>query len=358
MHNKGLLFHIPEILSRKRLNFQFIKIILFFSTSIVVTGCQDSNPHNNDSQKYRQKIAKLLDIPFHELAHQSFLYPNSKELKIPVDKVVIKWLDFFSVLDCADLQQQIGLRNSQLGKNMTAESQLLYEKKLLVLLQSCLKTLKSPSEKLQTVLRTKTSQFKHTVWNNTWANTYWQKLTSNSTNNTPTSYSHADNLVTNLSNLRLAIQSNNLPENNDWFSIFQQLESSKGTIGSLLTEISFHLKELNATTELLKSNSGSICPNNKKTQRFEYLLNVKNKFYLPGLQKRQVKLLKSFQVIQVELAKWSQFFPKNNAKFSSWYNNSFNSQSRNNLAAQLKASILSHVKTWQNIQNSCDLENH
>ncbi|TQV76764.1 DUF3080 domain-containing protein [Aliikangiella marina] len=320
---------------------------------MIVSGCAELNEYSEEITDYKQRIYTILNVQYLKAPPAAKQFPDTKELKRQLPTVRVDWLDFFSVTECVELQQLLGHRNSQLGRNMQAESLLHYEKRLSILLAQCVASIEAPSEKLLAAISAKRTQFSTQIWNNTWASRYWQKLFSYSNKHRAVGEQEMQALAQSFADLRKLLTSKQLPDNQQWFDTFQLIEQSSGLIGSLEAELVFHIDELQATTSQLNIHLHSICPNKQPTTEYQYLKNILNKFYLQDIQKRQVTLLNSFRGIQKELAQWSIYFPKDATGFYHWYDQSFNIDSSNHLEIQLKQAILDHVKTWQKLDQAC-----
>ena len=337
------------------MNITLLKQTLILPILFAIAGCQESNPFSAEVADYQKRISNIIQVPYNEISVQPSRFPQKRDLVIPLKPISIDWQDFFSVNQCADLQQLIAHRNSQLGKNMEAATRLLYEKKLLLQLTSCIKKLNTASNKVKTALETKQQQFKPTVWNNTWASNYWQKILSNSMNHRAVDKQSINNLVTQVSQLRETLLKQDVIEKQHWFARFQTMENSVGVIGSIVFEMEYHIKVIGETSLMLSKELNAICPNNSKSKQFKYLNNVLNKFYLQSIQKRQVELLEIYSSIEEEFSKWIQFFPNEQMQFKEWFAVSFKQDSNSNLNNRFRQSILEHVQVWQSIRDNCGI---
>ena len=329
-----------------------MRLLISLALTLFLSACENRNSHIEALEDYRQRIHNILDLERELEPFQAFGFPKKRELKMSTPPVKISWREFFDLTECHQLQQIIAQRNNQLGKNMEAATQLLYEINLLNAFYQCKQQNAIFSEQQLQAFNIKKSELPLNIWNNTWASSYWQQAFSHQTSHQATEKAQVTELLSGFRALRQMFKLDREVNSDEWYKRYQLIERNTGVLGSLSIELQNHIALLNQINTELRDSKEGVCVANRKSKKFDYLWNVLNKFYLADIQKRQAEMISMAEDLALELAEWNDYFPES-AQFREWYENSFQQDSDSNLTSLLKYEIKQHVLIWQELQVLC-----
>ncbi len=319
----------------------------------MVTGCETNDQRSFAQKDYLQRIANTLNRDVSIKPDYALIrYPKIRDLQAQTSAISISWSDFFNSFSCPQLQLLIAERNSQLGKNMESATKLIYEMKLITYLKKCSSTGNQDNSVWRKVLEEKLAQKNKTIFNLTWGSEYAYGLFSPSQLKVQVQTASVEDLLQQLLRLRVMLMTDELPEDQDWYNLFEQIEKSQGVIGSVMVEAEAIIWSLNKVSELISNNSTSICQQKQVTRRFEVLKNIINKFYFQKLQKRQSVVINLLQRLELELNSWEHWFQLS-PSFNQWWLFSFYDESEQRLSQRMKQASIRHVEAWQTLAQSC-----
>ncbi len=326
--------------------------LFFFLLVILIGGCDSNDPRLSSALDYQQRLYRLLDFDAEPLTFDALSYPDKRQLAQPVEPVPIRWSDFFSTVNCGQLQQLIAEKNSQLGRVMEPATELFYEVSVRSELQLCTEQLSRLSADWQHAIRKKEKQFPAKVWSNTWGSDYWQQMMSSATHKSAVSKTTVSELVSALAQLRIALKQS-ASDKKRWYQPFHEMERHQGVIGSLLFEAQGQWKVMQATNTALSEKVNRVCPQSIPTKTSDYLFNVLTRFYTSNLQRRQAELLEALIMLENEFAQWTHVFPNDNRQFDAWLGYTLKHDSPERLSRRLTDSVRQHIELWKSLGEHC-----
>ncbi|WP_144392916.1 DUF3080 family protein [Pleionea sediminis] len=328
-----------------------MRFVITLMCCIWIVGCDSVDPRLHEIDDYRSRIFSLLEIEETLVSVNTSPYPDKRFMLASIERVEINWSEFFSSINCDDLQTVIAEKNSPLGRTREAATQLYFELKTLKLLTQCEHSLSQKSPEWVSAIRIKKENMKHVVWNLTWASNYWRGLFSFSQRDNQVSQNSVNHVVAELELLNRFISNERLPEKAQWFNVFQSIESHRAVFGSAIYEGLGHLAYMISLNEALALHQQAICPQNIPTRQFDYLTNVLTKFYTTKVQREQVELIDALKAVE-NYIETNMFNSIDNNKLNEWLA-LHKIHSSPKLSEQLTNRIREHVTLWQAIMKSC-----
>lgn len=332
---------------------------LLFSIG-VMAGCERTSKAVAQINDYQERVFRLLNREQPELNLKLPAYPALRDLRQQVSEVHIDWSDFFDLDRCRLLQRQIAERNSPIGKVMEPATQLLYEARLVQNLRRCQRqTGRDVNQAVEAARELKEAQWPMNLWNNTWASHYIKGVMSYTNYRDMPTSEQISRLSDAFRFLRMKKVSNigsETPLNSEkWYEAYQVLESSKGLIGGLIIEMNTGLIRLQQTTRAIRRETKRVCPQNVKTRKAEYLINVLIRYFIPGVQQRQTQIIFSVQALERELAAWLGDERFDTHLLQPWESRTLALQGPATRSEQWLAATREHIETWLGLYHQCGI---
>lgn len=328
-------------------------VIICLLVTFFMVGCDSYLPLQASLSDYQQRIYRLANIePDTPIEAKAFLFPPKSQLQIEETRVSANWSDFFSSVDCPELQQLISERNSATGKRMEAMTRLLYEFQLLRLWQyQCQMDSQEFSEDWLQAFNDKQNQLPKVIWNTTWASDYWQKAFSNSTlgaRNDPVS---SQQTLAAMAQIRQQVASVEGFESHQVVLSFKHIEDNKGALGELLREMQFAESFFQKTNQILQEKLPLVCEYQKNSLTAQHLANVLNKYFVKHSQSLLNQHLHQLKALEKEALQWQILLPQQ------WSNLSSVSDltSKPLLSQRVTEGVRQHVKIWSDFSTQCNV---
>jgi hypothetical protein len=288
--------------------------------------------------------------------------PPRRERVMEIPEIRIGLLELLvDVRRCPDLQQQISLRNSSLGKQLLPSSRLAYEGDLLRAIDACLAHLQAAAEPdlhatLSTLASAKRAQLLPVFWNALNASPEverYLRFAELALSTTPADDQAALDALAQLSALGNALPDVLPPPATQLDPLFFTLHASPQG-GQLITSLASLSHTLNQASRVLENRQQRrpVCPLGQATARARILQNIFVKYYAGGVQPYLAQVHQRGQAWSHSLRQLSsvaQAPPATRAYLLSLVG------PEQSLWADFEAATARHVRAWQQTLKSCGL---
>jgi hypothetical protein len=285
----------------------------------ILAGCGQPDTGRERLIDYLNRLSRTVDIDIEIDAETSSRPPSIvaaglKPLPLPESQIGV--LDFLSLSGC-DLQQNVGRRNSHLGRHASPSQQLLLDLEFLEQAPSCIAQLKDSApdlaEQLSTFVEQRRQALPTAIYNGLLADSEWRELwrlpaalgdyPAQSNNDIGTTLTQLANRVERW--LGGDWQADNLALE----SLLSELRAGDG--GALLQAAALQAGVLSAASDAVdqQRSAGSLCPFGRDTEKSQRLRTVAAKYFAGGVQpwladlrRREVLILPPVQRIESALA--------------------------------------------------------
>jgi hypothetical protein len=315
---------------------------------------------------YLQRLSNALDVDpainFDPAELTRYRLPARRERLIEIPELRISLLDLLvEVRHCPALQQQISLRNSSLGKQLTPSSRLAYEGDLLRALDACIEYLSTPDQaELRSTLlqlaQDKRAQLPAVFWNALNASPEVERYLRFAEQALPVNAGEERADLDALS--QLAAIGSHLPavlppSTAQLDPLFFALHASDQG-GQLINSLATLTHSLNQGSQMLESRQQQrpICPTGKATERGRIVQNIFVKYYAASLQPYLAQVDQRGQAWSHSLRSLSGVaqLPPATQQYLKLL-----SGPEASLWAGFQQATARHIRSWQRLLNSCGL---
>jgi hypothetical protein len=340
--------------------------LLLLISALCLCACTPADDGLALQADYLQRLSNALDVEpasaFDSSELTRYRLPARRERLIEIAELRISLLDLLvDVRRCPALQQQISQRNNSLGKQLTPSSRLAYEGDLLRALDACSAHLRSQDQQplrntLEQLAREKRAQLPDVFWNALNASPEVERYLRFAEQPLPPNAGEdnaALDALAQLAAIGSALPARLPPSAEQLDPLFFALHASdQGS--QLISSLASLTHSLNQGSDMLQSRQQGrpLCPTGKATERGRIVQNIFVKYYAGGLQpylaqvdqrgqawSSSLRSLSSVTQIPVATRKYLQQLSGNEA--SLW--------------ADFQQATARHVRSWQELLNSCAL---
>jgi len=340
--------------------------LLLLITALCLCACTPADDGLALQADYLQRLSNALDVEpasaFDASELTRYRLPARRERLIEIAELRISLLDLLvDVRRCPALQQQISQRNNSLGKQLTPSSRLAYEGDLLRALDACNANLRSQDQQplrntLEQLAQEKRAQLPGVFWNALNASPEIERYLRFAEQPLPPNASEDNAALEALAQLAAigsALPARLPPSAEQLDPLFFALHASDQG-GQLISSLASLTHSLNQGSAMLQSRQQGrpLCPTGKATERARTLQNIFVKYYAGGLQpylalvdqrgKAWSSSLRSLSgVAQIPPATREYLQQLSSDEASLW--------------ADFQQATARHVRSWQDVLNSCGL---
>jgi hypothetical protein len=340
--------------------------LLLLLSALCLCACTPADDGLALQANYLQRLSNALDVEaavaFDTSELTRYRLPARRERLIEIAELRISLLDLLvDVRRCPALQQQISQRNNSLGKQLTPSSRLAYEGDLLRALDACSAHLRSQDQQplrttLEQLAQEKRGQLPGVFWNALNASPEVERYLRFAEQPLPAN-ANEDNAALDALAQLAAIGSAlpaALPPSAEQLDplLFALHASDQG--GQLISSLASLTHSLNQGSDMLESRQQRrpLCPTGKATERARTVQNIFVKYYAGSLQpylalvdQRGQTWSSSLQtlgrVTQIPPATREYLQQLSGQEASLW--------------ADFQQATARHVRSWQELLNSCGL---
>lgn len=340
--------------------------LLFLITALCLCACTPTDDGLALQADYLKRLSNALDVapPLNIEAATPVDYrlPARRERLIDIPELRISLLELLvEARYCPVLQQQISLRNNSLGKQLTPSSRLAYEGDLLRAIDSCIDYLRDQEQQelrgtLEQLVQDKRAQLAGVFWNALNASQEVERYLRFSNQALPTNATEdaaALDALTQLATIGSALPAVLPPSAAQLDPVFFALHASDQG-GQLITSLASLSHSLNQASQMLESRHQQrpICPTGKATARGRIVQNIFIKYYAGSLQPYLALVDQRGQAWSQSLRQLSEVAQVPPATRGYLQRLSADEHS---LWADFRLATARHVRSWQNLLNSCGL---
>ena len=315
---------------------------------------------------YLQRLSNALDEPrpegFDRAELPRYRMPPRRERLIAIAEVRISLLDLLiDVRRCPALQQQISQRNSSLGKQLTPSSRLAYEGELLRGIDACAAHMRGSddpalSQTLEALATAKRQQLPAVYWNALNGSAEVERYLRFAETALPAAAGEdnaALEALTQLAEIGSALPERLPPPAAQLDALFFALHASDQG-GQLITSLASLTHSLEQGSQLLESRQQRrpLCPTGQATARARIVQNIFVKYYAGSLQPYLAQVHRRGQswsaslrrlgsTAQIPAATRDYLLQLSAEEASLW--------------ADFERATARHVRSWQELLNSCGL---
>ncbi len=337
---------------------------------LAVAGCGDRQSADAMFQNYLYRLGNVTKInePEPPSLDSLPLFPKKREILLSTENFRVGLLDFLDLKEC-NLIQEVGQRNSGLGRVQTTSSRLLYEIIFYRKIRFCSASLDQKKElsptfgkKITAILDHKTQILPISYWNATIAGPEFRIFASTHTK-APKRDEKIDtvaieNALNYLSAIGHRLKSIQNPPNTDQIEQHLKYLQRDKALGKLLQGL--HLSEyyLGRATQILEraASRNKICPFRKKTRQGKFLWNVFMQFYICEVQAYLTTIHQPSRTIIFAADRLirSQSVPRPRI-FDDFYQALLNPNRANSLWQRYNTQLGAHTAAWQTLLQQCQL---
>lgn len=295
-------------------------------------------------------------------------YPRTRDLVLPEVEVRVGVLSYLALGECR-LLQEVGERNSSLGRVQAASGRLLYEMRFYDQISTCERDVRQSRpddrgflDELAAIRRAKEIALPRAFWNATFASPEFHILLSTGTpplqRNEALSLAEIEAALATLT--RLGNRLRDGPRDLSLATLeerYFELQRAK-VAGKLLQGLHLSRHHLVRATEILRqtADAGQLCPMGRKTTRGEYLHNVFVKFYAGEVQPYIAMLHRHgapFLGLLHELRRAETVEPP--VAFLAFYDRWLSPETAEGLWQSFDRAVKDHTRGWQAVLTQCGL---
>lgn len=333
--------------------------VWFLVSSLLLTGCFNERSLEDSLDDYNERLSYVLDIDLPATAYPSLpALAASSTIRHDIEALSINLREFYALQDC-ELGRVVAQRNTSLGKSQLPSQRLVYESKLLSVLDACKIALDESQSALTTMLNNWQQQ-KRSDYAKTWANLIQTSKEFRLSLNTPEQYlsmhSSADaNASINAlyfidSVKRIAEQVDSSPiDSAELEDQLQTVESTRLPASIWRTQLLLSTNLTNLTTALTPQLQNISCPDGRASEKAKILRNVFYLFFIEEIQP-VASLINQYHYKLLPLWNGFQQHPALHADFKRY----IVEQSNTNFTAYSQA-MHTHVSLWQGFLKRCNL---
>ena len=339
--------------------------LLLLIAALCLCACTPANDGLALQADYLQRLSNALDVEPetafdpHELTR--YRLPARRERLIELAELRIGLLDLLvDVRRCPALQQQISLRNNSLGKQLTPSSRLAYEGDLLRALDACNAHLRSQDQQplrntLEQLAQEKRAQLPGVFWNALNASPEVERYLRFAEQALPVNAAEdhaALDALAQLAAIGNALPAALPPSAEQLDPLFFALHASEQG-GQLISSLVSLTRTLNQGSAMLDSRQQRpLCPTGKATERGRIMQNIFIKYYAGSLQPYLAQVDQRGQAWSSSLRTLSNVtqIPPPTREYLQGL-----SDQETSLWADFQRATARHVRSWQDLLNSCGL---
>jgi hypothetical protein len=334
-------------------------LILVMLSALVLAGCFSERTVQDSLEDYSERLAYVLDTELPETLPPS-LPPlaASSVIKNDIQELNINLRDFYALQDC-ELGRVVAERNTSLGKSQLPSQRLIYESKLLSVLETCKKALQESNESLAAMMDEWQHQ-KRIDFVKSWANLIQTSKEIRLALNTPEqllSMSYAINANTSINSFFFIDSVKDTaginevrPIDSAEFEAQLQMITSVRLPASMWRTQLLLAEHLDALTLSLTPKLQAIsCPDGRPTDQAKILRNVFYLFFIEEVQPVGSLINQYHYKLQPLWQSWLV-----HPAFHEDFKHYIATQSNTNFERYSKA-IQNHVSLWQGFLKRCNL---
>ena len=340
--------------------------LLLLLTALCLCACTPADDGLALQADYLQRLSNALDVEpataFAPSELTSYRLPARRERLIEIAELRISLLDLLvDVRRCPALQQQISQRNNSLGKQLTPSSRLAYEGDLLRALDACSAHLRSQDQQplrntLEQLAQEKRAQLPGVFWNALNASPEVERYLRFAERPLPPNADEdhaALDALAQLAAIGSAMPARLPPSAEQLDPLFFALHASDQG-GQLISSLASLTHNLNQGSDMLQSRQQGrpLCPTGQATQGARIAQNIFIKYYAGSLQPYLAQVDQRGQLWSSSLRSLSSVAQIPPATRQYLHNLSGPEAS---LWADFQQATARHVRSWQELLNSCGL---
>ncbi|PKM26004.1 MAG: DUF3080 domain-containing protein [Gammaproteobacteria bacterium HGW-Gammaproteobacteria-13] len=340
--------------------------LLLLLTALCLCACTPADDGLALQADYLQRLSNALNVEpataFDANELTRYRLPARRERLIDIAELRISLLDLLvDVRRCPALQQQISQRNNSLGKQLTPSSRLAYEGDLLRALDACSAHLRSQEQQplrntLEQLAQEKRAQLPGVFWNALNASPEVERYLRFAERPLPPNAdedSAALDALAQLASIGSALPAA-LPPSAEQLDplLFALHASDQG--GQLISSLASLTHSLNQGSDMLQSRQQGrpLCPTGQATQGARIAQNIFVKYYAGSLQPYLAQVDQRGQLWSSSLRNLSSVAQIPQA--TRQYLHSLSGPEAS-LWADFQQATARHVRSWQELLNSCGL---
>ncbi|MDO9618292.1 MAG: DUF3080 family protein [Pseudomonas sp.] len=340
--------------------------LLLLLAALCLCACTPADDGLALQADYLQRLSNALDVEpattFDPRELPRYRLPARRERLIEIAELRISLLKLLvDVRRCPALQQQISQRNNSLGKQLTPSSRLAYEGDLLRALDACSEHLRSQDQQplrntLEQLAQEKRAQLPGVFWNALNASPEVERYLRFAERPLPP-YADEDSAaldaLAQLASIGSALPATLPPSAEQLDPLFFALHASDQG-GQLISSLASLTHSLNQGSDMLQSRQQGrpLCPTGKATERARIVQNIFVKYYAGSLQPYLAQVDQRGQTWSSSLRSLSNVTQIPPA--TQQYLQSLSGQEAS-LWADFQHATARHVRSWQELLNSCAL---
>ena len=340
--------------------------LLLLLTALCLCACTPADDGLALQADYLQRLSNALDAKpataFEANELTRYRLPARRERLIELAELRISLLDLLvDVRRCPALQQQISQRNNSLGKQLTPSSRLAYEGDLLRALDACSAHLRSQDQQplrntLEQLAQEKRAQLPGVFWNALNASPEIERYLRFTEQPLPPDADEdnaALDALAQLAAIGSALPDTLPPSAEQLDPLFFALHASDQG-GLLISSLASLTHSLNQGSDMLDSRQQDrpLCPTGRATERARIVQNIFVKYYAGSLQPYLARVDQRGQSWSSSLRSLSGVAQIPPATRQYLHNLSGPEAS---LWANFQQATARHVRSWQELLNSCGL---
>ncbi|MDX1297807.1 MAG: DUF3080 family protein [Pseudomonas sp.] len=340
--------------------------LLLLLSAFAVCACTPANDGLALQVDYLKRLSNALDVEpavnFDVAELVRYRLPARRERLIEIPELRISLLALLvEARHCPALQQQISLRNNSLGKQLTPSSRLAYEGDLLRALDSCSEYLRKQEQgelrgTLEQLAQDKREQLPAVFWNALNASPEVERYLRFANQALPVGApedSAAQDALAQLAGIGSALPAVLPPSAAQLDPLFFALHASDQG-GQLISSLASLTHSLNQASQMLDSRQQQrpVCPTGRATERGRILQNIFVKYYAGSMQPYLAQADQRGQAWSDSLRRLARVAQVPNATRQYLERLSADEHS---LWAGFQQATVRHVRSWQDLLNSCGL---
>ena len=340
--------------------------LLFLITALCLCACTPADDGLALQADYLQRLSNALDVEsataFDSAELTRYRLPARRERLLNIAEVRISLLELLvEIRRCPALQQQISLRNNSLGKQLTPSSRLAYEGDLLRAIDACHEHLRRENQDpllgtLDQLAADKRAQLPDVFWNALNASPEFERYLRFAEQTLPPNAGEdnaALDALAQLATLGRALPATLPPSGEQLDPLFFALHASDQG-GQLISSLASLTHNLNQGSDMLESRQEQrpLCPTGKATERGRIVQNIFVKYYAGSLQPYLAQVDQQGQAWSRSLRALSEVtqIPPATRQYLQRL-----SGPETSLWADFQQATARHVRSWQELLNSCGL---
>jgi hypothetical protein len=340
--------------------------LLLLITALSLGACTPADDGLALQADYLKRLSNTLDVEaaqaLDSIELSRYRMPPRRERLIDIPELRISLLELLvEVRRCPALQQQISLRNNSLGKQLTPSSRLAYEGDLLRGIDACIEYARGQDQPelsgtLEQLAQDKRAQLPAVFWNALNASPEVERYLRFSNHALPTVPGEDDDALDALAQLASignALPTALPPSAKQLDPLFFALHASDQG-GQLISSLASLTHTLDQGSQMLVSRQQQrpLCPTGKATERGRIAQNIFVKYYAGSLQPYLAQVDQRAQAWSSSLRSLSSVAQVPVA--TRQYLDSLSDQEAS-LWADFQQATARHVRSWQDLLNSCGL---